>query len=87
MEEPFHFLPTEFVPLIGKTHTIRMRFPLVVYLNVLLYFCLHHLGDNNGKIIALQDLELTISERYFIINNKEQLKTANQCLSIAKSII
>ena len=87
MLEPFQLLPTELSPLINKKIDYIKLFPPVVYLNVLYYFCLHHLGDTIGKIDALRDLEATIRERYFIHECGNNVKIANKCLSIAKSML
>ncbi|XP_052093522.1 uncharacterized protein LOC127729706 [Mytilus californianus] len=87
MIEPYHLLPTELAPLINEKIDIVKLFPPVLYLNVLYYFCLHHLGDYSGKIVALRDLESTIRERYFIHESGSHLTLANKCLSIAKSML
>lgn len=87
MKKTFHLLPTELAPLISEKIDAVTSFPPVVYLNVLNYFCLHHLEDCSSKMVALRDLELTVREKYFIIENKEQLTTANQCIDIAKNMI
>ncbi|VDI67757.1 Hypothetical predicted protein [Mytilus galloprovincialis] len=84
--KPYYLLPLELTSLIndfGYTY----GFPAVVYCQMLSFLCLHHLRDNRGKLYALQDLELTIQEKYYIQLNRNQLKIANNCLEIAKSMI
>ncbi|CAC5379453.1 unnamed protein product [Mytilus coruscus] len=83
---PFYLLPVELTPLI-ETDRGDVLIPPVVYLNTLAFLCSHHLKDNRGKQVALQDLELTIRERYLIVPNKMMLEMAKQCLSIVESIM
>ncbi|VDI01960.1 Hypothetical predicted protein [Mytilus galloprovincialis] len=75
--KPFGLLPNELKPLIRGN---RIDFPPVVYANVLSFLCYHHMRDYRKKLNALSDLELTVKERYFV------LKTANECLDIAKAL-
>ncbi|CAG2235846.1 unnamed protein product [Mytilus edulis] len=85
MIEPYNLLPRELAPLIKERIYRVIMFPPVVYMNVLQYLCLHHLGDNSGKVVALRDIELTVRERYHIRENEYYLTLANKCLSIAKN--
>lgn len=77
---PFNLLPRELITLSQNTEIIMI--PPVVYCNVLLCLCFHHLRDDGGKQNALHDLELTIREMYFI---QEDFEVSNECLDIIKS--
>ncbi|CAC5426758.1 unnamed protein product [Mytilus coruscus] len=81
---PFNLLPIELTSLI-ETDRGDVLIPPVVYLNTLAFLCSHHLKDYRGKQTALQDLELTIRERYLIVPNKTVLEVAKHCLSIVES--
>lgn len=83
---PFNLLPVELMSLIEPDGG-DVSIPPVVYLNTLSFLCSHHLKDNRGKQTALQDLGLTIRERYLMDPNKIALEVAKQCLSIVESIM
>ncbi|CAC5393323.1 unnamed protein product [Mytilus coruscus] len=86
--KPYYLLPVELFPLIQ--HDVRKKtfgIPAVVYLNMLSFLCVYHLGDNRGKLNALRDLELTIRERYFILPSDKEVEMANNCFQIAKSMM
>lgn len=60
--------------------------PPVVYSNFLLFLCHLRLDNVNQCYISLRDLQLTISENYFISNNIQRSNTYN-CLGIAYQLI
>lgn len=83
-KHPFYLLPDELKPSIF--HQIFI-IPPVVYSYLLQFLCYHHLGNYRGKQNALHDLDLTISERYFILDNGRILKTVNASLDIVNALL
>lgn len=69
---PFCLLPYEIISLITDE---SLYFPPFVYSYLLQCLCCYHLGDVRGKQNALHDLELTIKEGYFIVEQEIILKT------------
>ncbi|CAC5418863.1 unnamed protein product [Mytilus coruscus] len=82
-KNPFGLLPNELKSLIRGN---RIDFPPVVYSYVLSCLCYHHMRDYRKKLNALSDLELTVKERYFVFPSAILLKTAKECLDIAKAL-
>ncbi|CAG2231751.1 unnamed protein product [Mytilus edulis] len=82
---PFQLLPTELTTLPKSIFIVII--PPVVYSNVLLFLCFHHLRDGRGKLNTLRDLELTIREMYFIFRCADHFKTSKRCLDIVKTLI
>jgi hypothetical protein len=60
--------------------------PLVVYSHFLRFLCYFHLNNINQCYKALADLQLTISEDYFISDNIERFSSYN-CLRVAFQLI
>ncbi|CAC5379440.1 unnamed protein product [Mytilus coruscus] len=88
--KPYYLLPVELIPLIPLNVNVtnnRCVIPSVVYLNMLSFLCLYHLGDDRGKLDALRNLELTIRKKYFIVPNEKNFQSSNICLQIAKSMM
>lgn len=81
---PFSLLPDELKPLIDRYF---ICIPPVVYLYLLQFLCFYHLGDNRGKNNALHDLELTVKEQYFIVNNVTMLGIVHSSLHIVKALL
>ncbi|XP_063411847.1 uncharacterized protein LOC134694730 [Mytilus trossulus] len=85
-KRPYYLLPVELFPLIQHRFSkYAFRIPAVVYLNMLSFLCVYHIGDNRGKLNALRDLELTIRERYFILPCDKEMVI--QCFQIVKSMM
>lgn len=83
---PFCLLPVELTPVLKLFDEDFLMFPPVVYLKMLQFLCLHHLGDSRGKRNSLRELELTVRELYFI-ENESYFKIAKTCLHIAKCMM
>ncbi|CAC5373472.1 unnamed protein product [Mytilus coruscus] len=81
---PFCLLPDELIPLIVKKNLL---IPPVVYSYLLQFLCFHHLADYKGKQNALHDLELTIRERYFILDNVTTSRLVHVSLDIVKTLL
>lgn len=81
---PFRLLPDELKRLITYD---SICFPPVVYLYLLQFFCCYHQGDYGGQLKALSNLEQTIRERYFILDDDDVLINAMKSLAIVKSLI
>ncbi|VDI33826.1 Hypothetical predicted protein [Mytilus galloprovincialis] len=82
---PFLVLPTELLPvtdIVGVT-----TFPPVVYCNVLLFLCFHHLRDSQSKLAAFRDLQLTMTEMYFIKLAPRTYDIVNKCYEILRNMI
>jgi hypothetical protein len=60
--------------------------PPVVYSHFLRFLCYYHLININQCYNALADLQLTISEDYFISNNTQRSNSYN-CLGVAFQLI
>ena len=60
--------------------------PPVVYSHFLRFLCYYHLNNVNLCYNALVDLQLTISEDYFILNNMQRSRSYN-CLGVAFQLI
>ena len=60
--------------------------PPVVYSHFLCFLCYYHLNNVNQCYNALTDLQLTISEDYFISDNKER-STSYNCIGVAFQLI
>jgi tetratricopeptide (TPR) repeat protein len=60
--------------------------PPVVYSHFLLFVCHFHLNNVNQCYNALRDLQLTISEDYFIANYMDRTNSYN-CLGVAYQLI
>ena len=58
----------------------------VVYSHFLSFLCHYHLNNVNQCYSALADLQLTISEDYFILNNRQRSNSYN-CLGVAYVLI
>ncbi|XP_071179924.1 uncharacterized protein [Mytilus edulis] len=87
-KKPYHLFPVELFHIIPQdVRKDIFRIPAVVYLNMLSFLCLYHLGDDRGKLNALRDLELTIRKKYFIFPCNLYYQIANKCLRIAKSMM
>lgn len=80
-------MPVELNPLTINDFAHITIVPPVVYLDMLLFLCLHNLGDYTGKLNALRDLEQTIRKRYFISTFETSFQSAISCLIIAKSLM
>ncbi|CAC5377919.1 unnamed protein product [Mytilus coruscus] len=72
---PFHLLPIELITL--TTIYKNVKIPPVVYCNMLLFLCFHHLHDASGKRNAVRGLELTIREMCFIDEDRRQVLRDN----------
>ncbi|CAC5414859.1 unnamed protein product [Mytilus coruscus] len=81
---PFCLLPAELATLSTNIKTIVI--PPVVYSNVLLFLCFHHLRDAKGKADAIHGLELTIRNKHFI-QNLRNLIVGNKCLDNVKNFV
>jgi hypothetical protein len=68
--------------VVNNCHTI----PPVVYSHFLRFLCYYHLNNINQCNNALADLQRTISEDYFISNNRDRSNSHN-CLGIAFQLI
>ena len=60
--------------------------PPVVYSHFLSFLCHYHLNNVNQCYSALADLQLTIFEDYFILNNMQRSNSYN-CLGVAYALI
>ncbi|XP_052102994.1 uncharacterized protein LOC127736485 [Mytilus californianus] len=80
---PFHLLPTELITL--TTICKYVKIPPVVYCNMLLLLCFHHLHDASGKRNAVRDLELAIREMCFF--DEDNFGTVDRCLEISNEMI
>jgi tetratricopeptide (TPR) repeat protein len=60
--------------------------PSVVYSHFIRFLCYYHLNNVNQCYDALTDLQLTISEDYFISNTKHRSNSYN-CLGVAYALI
>jgi hypothetical protein len=60
--------------------------PPVVYSHFLLFLCHFHLNNENQCYNSLRDLQLTISEDYFIVGTIERSYSYN-CLGVAYQLI
>ena len=60
--------------------------PPVVYSHVLRFLCHYHLNNVNQCYDALTDLQLRISEDYFILNNG-QISNSYNCLGVVFQLI
>ena len=63
--------------------------PSVAFAHFLKFLCFYHLGNQRGKREAFRDLQLTVIEGYFIIqdNFNHRIKNANLCLQIAQEML
>lgn len=80
----FCLLPEELIPLIVEE---RLLIPPVVYSYLQQFLCCHHLGNYTGKQNGLHDLELTIREQYFILDNILTLRIVHASLDIVKALL
>ncbi|CAG2186335.1 unnamed protein product [Mytilus edulis] len=80
---PFQLLPIELITL--TTIYKNVKIPPVVYCNMLLFLCFHHLHDASGKRNAVRDLELTIRAMCFI--DEDNFGTVDRCLEIINEMI
>lgn len=60
---------------------------MLISIPPVVFFCLHLLGDNSGKVCPLRALKLEVRDGYFIRDNENQLTIAKRCLCIAKSML
>ena len=60
--------------------------PPVVYSHFMCFLCHYHLNNVNQCHSALADLQQTISEDYFILNNRQR-STSYNCLDVALGIM
>jgi hypothetical protein len=67
-------------------HNFHYYLTPVVYSHFLRCLCYYHLNNVNQCYSALADLQLTISEDYFILNNDHQSNSYN-CLGVAYELI
>ena len=71
--------------VVNDVHDVH-SLPPVVYSHCIRFLCNYHLNNVNQCLSALADLQLTISEDYFISDNINRSNSYN-CLGVAYALI
>lgn len=82
--EPFSLLPSELTPI---TNELAVLIPPVFYCHLLKFLCFYQLGDNRGKIDAINDMDQTIRRRKLVILNEPMLEKVKKIFIIVKNLL